>query len=251
MGNFYVIPGIESWTAYSSKVGAQPTIDPRDKLEKVIEHFYVIRPYVAGIQANFLFGLDIDTGDEPMELTKEFTSRVPYAMPNINIPIPFGKTPLYEKYLSENRLLVSMPFTFYYLPYLVYMLKNYDPVTFYEKLIDIFSYISSRNMLLKRLQKTSALFPTAYNFFKGLGNRQMVGRLRYILNLLTTDKQFRAFHEHQTDVLPEYYHHEYERFLGPYATLMPYEDRKPILASQRESDVHLKPKDKSNITAGI
>ncbi len=250
MGNFYVIPGIESWTAYSGKVGAQPMIEPRDKLEKVIEHFNIIRPYVTGIQANFLFGLDIDTGDEPIELTKEFTSRVPYAMTNINIPIPFGKTPLYEKYLSEDRLLTSMPFTFYYLPYLVYTLKNYDPVIFYEKLNDLFLHISSRTMLLKRPLKAPALFPAAYNFFKSLGNRQMVGRFREILNLLTTNKQFRAFHEHQTDILPEFYHHEYERFLGSYATLMSYEDRKPILVGRTESDIKPTSKDTSVIMAG-
>ena len=54
-------------------------------------------------------------------------------MPNFNIPVPFGNTPLYEKYFSEDRLLTSMPFTFYYMPYLVFMLKNYTAATFYEK----------------------------------------------------------------------------------------------------------------------
>ena len=234
MGNFYVIPGVESWTAYSSKVGVGSIMDPREKLDKVIEHFNIIRPYVTGIQANFLFGLDVDTGDEPIELTKEFASRVPYAMPNLNIPVPFAKTPLYEKYLSESRLLTSMPFTFYHMPYLVYMLKNYNPVTFYEKLIDMFSYISSRNMLLKRLQNAPALFPAGYNLVKTLGNRQMIGRFRNILNLLNTNKQFKAFHEHETDVLPEFYHYQYERLLGPYATLMSHEERKPILVRQRK-----------------
>ena len=75
MGNFYIIPGIESWTAYSNKVGAGSITTPREKLDKVIEQFNIIRPYVTGIQANFIFGLDVDTGDEPIELTKEFASR--------------------------------------------------------------------------------------------------------------------------------------------------------------------------------
>ncbi len=239
MGNFHIVPGIESWTTYSSKVGVGSTTDPREKLEKVIEHFNIIRPYVSGIQANFLFGLDVDTGDEPIELTKEFVSRAPFVMPNFNIPVPFGNTPLYEKYLSEGRLLTSMPFTFYYIPYLVYMLKNYSPVTFYEKLIDIFSYISSGSMLLKRLQNAPTPFPAGYNLVKSLGNKQMIGRFRNILNLLNTNKQFRAFHEHETDVLPEFYHRQYERFLGPYATLMSHEERKPILVRQRRNDVSL------------
>jgi len=61
MGNFYIIPGVESWTAYSNKVGTASAVSPRSKMEKVIEQFNTIRPYVTGIQANFMFGLDVDT----------------------------------------------------------------------------------------------------------------------------------------------------------------------------------------------
>jgi len=237
IGNFYIIPGIESWTAYSSKVGAGSITDPREKLDKVIEHLNIIRPYVAGIQANFMFALDVDTGDEPIELTKEFASRVPFVMPNFNIPVPFGNTPLYERYLSEDRILTTIPFTFYYMPYLVYTLKNYSPAGFYKKLIDVVSYISSGGMLLKRLMEAPAPVSSGYNLVKTLSNRQMIGRLRDILNLLNTDKQFRAFHEHETDVLPEFYHRLYESQLGPYASLLSHEERKPILVSHKKNEV--------------
>ena len=242
MGDFYIVPGIESWTAYSNKVGTGTKIAPRQKLENVIEQFNIIRHYVTGIQANFMFGLDVDIGDEPTELTKEFALRVPFVMPNFNIPVPFGNTPLFEKYLTENRILTTMPFSFYYMPYLVYTLKNYSPVVFYEKLIDMLSYISSGSLLLKRLKNAPEPLQSGYNVFKTLGNRQMVGRLRDILNLLVTDKQFRAFHEHETDVLPEFYHCQYERLLGPYATLMSREDRKPVLVAAGKNGISPIPK---------
>jgi hypothetical protein len=173
----------------------------------------------------------VDTGDEPVELTKEFASRVTFVMPNFNIPVPFGNTPLYERYLSEDRILTAMPFTFYYMPYLVFTLKNYSPVVFYEKLIDMISYISSGIMLPKRLNNAPDPFRAGYSLVKTLGNRQMIGRLREILDLLKTDTQFRAFHEHETDVLPEFYHYQYERLLGPYASLMSHEERKPVLVA--------------------
>ncbi|MDP2920344.1 MAG: radical SAM protein [Dehalococcoidia bacterium] len=237
LGDFYIIPGVESWTAYSNKVGIGSMIGPRQKLDKVIEQFKTIRHYVTGIQANFMFGLDADVGDEPIELNREFAERVPFVMPNFNIPVPFGNTPLYEKYLSENRTLTTMPFSFYYLPYLVYTLKNYDPVSFYEKLIDMYSYIFSRSLLIKRLKNAPALMHSGYNLFKTLGNKQMIGRFREILDLLRTDTQFRAFHEHQTDVLPEFYHYLYERMLGPYATLMSREDRKPVLVAHGKNGI--------------
>ena len=228
MGNFYIIPGVESWTAYSNKVGAGSSLSPRKKLDKVIEQFNNIRPYVTGIQANFMFGLDVDTGDEPIELTKEFASRVPFVMPNFNIPVPFGHTPLSERYLSENRILTSMPFTFYYMPYLAFVLKNYTTAAYYEKLIDLFSHISSGKMLLTRLKSAPYFFPAGYNMVKTLGNRNMIRSLSEILNLLNTDAQFRAFHEHETDVLPEFYHNRYDELLGPYASLLSREERKPV-----------------------
>jgi len=117
------------------------------------------------------------------------------------------------------------------------MLKNYSAATFYEKLIEIISYVSSVNMGLKRFKNAPSPFLAGYNLAKVLSNRPMIGRLRQILNLLKTDPQFRAFHEHETDVLPEFYHRQYEHLLGPYATLMSHEERKPILVRQRKNDV--------------
>ena len=40
-----------------------------------------------------------------------------------------------------------------------------------------------------------------------------------------------------TDVLPEFYHDQYERFLGPYATIMSREERKPTLVSHNKNEV--------------
>jgi hypothetical protein len=92
-------------------------------------------------------------------------------------------------------------------------------------------------MLLKRLKAAPVPVSSGYNLVKTLSNWQMIGRLRDILNLLNTDKQFRAFHEHETDVLPEYYHRLYERSLGPYGALMSHEERKPILVSHKKNVV--------------
>jgi hypothetical protein len=230
MGNFYLVAGLESWNAYSHKAGMASGADAWKKMENVAEQFKHIKPYVAGIQANLLFGLDTDSGEEPIALTKAFVDRVPFVVPTYNIPVPFGNTPLYEKYLNENRLLTSMPFSFYYMPYLVYRLKHYSPLHFYEKYIDLFSHLASAELLWRRLQSSHSSFTLAvFNSFKTYRLRHMLSRFRAIADLLRTDSSFRAFHEGGHDVLPEYYHHVYERSLGPYAALMSREDRKPRL----------------------
>jgi hypothetical protein len=64
----FVAPGVESWGDYSNKAGVGAK-QGRAKLEQVVEHFQLLKEYVPGLQANFLFGLDGDQGTEPVELS--------------------------------------------------------------------------------------------------------------------------------------------------------------------------------------
>ncbi|MDP3064858.1 MAG: radical SAM protein, partial [Chloroflexota bacterium] len=55
-----------------------------------------------------------------------------------------------------------MPFAFYYAPYLVTTVKNYSPLAYYEKLVELTSQITSRRMLLRRLATTSGRIRFAF-----------------------------------------------------------------------------------------
>ena len=66
---FYIAPGIESWSDdYSNKAGVGRKTG-LEKVRLVAEHLELLHSYVSGIQVNFIFGLDTDEGDEPVELT--------------------------------------------------------------------------------------------------------------------------------------------------------------------------------------
>lgn len=225
----YVAPGIESWSSYSNKAGVG-TKRGSEKVRLVAEHIEAIHAHVSGMQVNFIFGLDVDEGDEPVELTKEFMRLTPYAWPVVNIPIPFGGTPLYDEYLEKGRILTSMPFMFYYFPYLVTTLKNYDPLTYYRKFKELLVYPATLKMMWRRLRTTPTwamrFFYTSRYFRKG----EQMRRFNRVLKMMETDPQFRAFHEGESTVLPEFYHQEYDRLLGPYATLLSREDRQPVLS---------------------
>ena len=121
-----------------------------------------------------------------------------------------------------------MPFAFYYAPYLVTTMKNYSSLTYYEKLIEMFSHMTSGRMWLKRLRTTSGRIRFTY-LLRTLSERRMLKSLERIAELMRTDPQLRAFHEGESRTLPEFYHHQYERSLGPYATLLSREDRQPLL----------------------
>jgi len=185
---------------------------------------------VPGIQANFAFGVDTDEGDEPVELTKEFMRRTPFAWPVVNIPVPFGGTPFHDEYLKAERILAAMPFTFYYFPYLVTTLKHYDPSDYYRKLLGMLAYASTRKMLWRRLRSTPNWSLRVLHTVRTLHAREGIQKCRQILKMMNDDAQFRAFHHGESTVLPEFYHREFERLLGPYASLLSRTDRTPELA---------------------
>jgi radical SAM superfamily enzyme YgiQ (UPF0313 family) len=224
-----VAPGIESWTDYSNKAGLGRTGGP-EKVDRVARHFQGLAEHVPYLQANFMFGLDTDSGDEPIALTKQFMDRTPFVWPTINIPVPFGGTPLHDELLAGGRVLTTMPFAFYYAPYLVTTLKNYDPVTYYEKLIELYSHAASTRMLRRRFASTSHRTVKWVNAARTASFRNDIAAFRHILQRLRTDNRFRAFHEGQRTPLPEFYRHQYDRMLGRYSGLLSEADRTPDLS---------------------
>jgi radical SAM superfamily enzyme YgiQ (UPF0313 family) len=233
-----VAPGVESWTDYSNKAGLGRR-GGAEKVDRVAEHFAQLAENVPYLQANFMFGLDTDEGDEPIELTKRFIERTPFVWPTINIPVPFGGTPLHDALTADGRILSAMPFAFYYAPYLVTTIKNYDPVTYYEKLVELYAYAASPEMLRRRLQATSHRAIGYVQRARTGGFRADIASFRGILDMLRTDPQFLAFHEGRDNTLPQYYQHAGDRMLGRYAELLTAADRTPDLSAAPAEPVAL------------
>jgi radical SAM superfamily enzyme YgiQ (UPF0313 family) len=233
-----VAPGVESWTDYSNKAGVGRT-GGAGKVDRVAAHFAQLAENVPYLQANFMFGLDTDQGDEPVELTKQFMDLAPFAFPTINIPVPFGGTPLHKELTAAGRILSSMPFNFYYAPYLVTTIKNYDPITYYENLIALYSYAASPAMLRRRLRTASNRLVGYVHRARTASFRSDIASFRRILEMLRSDPQFLAFHEGRTATLPEFYRHIGERMSGHYAELLTPADRTPDLALAGPSPHHL------------
>jgi radical SAM superfamily enzyme YgiQ (UPF0313 family) len=233
-----VAPGVESWTDYSNKagVGRQGGVA---KVDRVAEHFAQLAENVPYLQANFMFGLDTDEGDEPVELTKRFMDRTPFVWPTINIPVPFGGTPLHDELAANGRILAAMPFNFYYAPYLVTTLKNYDPVTYYEKLVELYAHAASPAMLRRRLKVTSHRAIEFVHRARTASFRSDIASFQRILEMLRTDPKFLAFHEGRDTTLPDFYHRTAESALGRYASLLTTEDRTPDLSPARPAPVRL------------
>jgi len=133
--------------------------------------------------------------------------------------------------LADGRILVDLPFSFYYFPYLVTTLKNYDPITYYQSLLDTLLHYSNRQFLWRRLGTTTSQSLRLLYTVRTMRAKEGIGHFRKILDRLLTDRQFREFHQGGSVKVPEFYHHEFERLLGRYAPLISKEDRIPDLRS--------------------
>ncbi|MGK7924017.1 MAG: hypothetical protein AB4290_01970 [Spirulina sp.] len=135
-------------------------------------------------------------------------------------------------YLANDRILKTMPFVFYYLPYLVITLKNYSPISYFEKLIELSKFISAPEMLEKRIQSTPNWRIKIFHHLRTRGEIGSQKCYQDMLTLLKTDSQFRAFHEGESKTLPDFYRTRYDAMVGPYAELLSPEDRLPCLEQQ-------------------
>jgi hypothetical protein len=131
--------------------------------------------------------------------------------------------------LAKGQILESMPFSFYYTPYLVTTVPHYPATEYYDQLIDIYSAMTSNAMLARRFVTKSTLGFSLFHALRTFAMRQDLAVLRLLRKTLAADAQFRAFHEGSRASLPEFYHRRYEQKLGRYAHLISRAERTPEL----------------------
>ncbi len=224
----FICVGIESWSGYSEKAGAGH-VQGLAKVPLVVDRLREVAGYVPYLQGSFVFGLDSDQGEEPVEATKEFISSAPFVWPVINIPQPFGQTPLYNDLLRDERLLTTMPFYFYQMPFLVTVPKHYDPMDYFEKVIDLHAHATTPEMLRRRLATTRDRQVQALHIVRTLTVRRMVKVFRKTLATWKQNRQAVAFHHRDTDVLPEVYEQMLRRALGRFSELLTRADLTPLV----------------------
>lgn len=226
-----IAPGIESWNGYSNKAGVGKATG-QEKLQRVVAHLHELRDYIPYLQANLILGLDVDHGDEPFTITREFLDQTPFVWPHMNIPMAFGGTPLFDTLLREERILARLPFTFYRQPYLTSILKNYDALDYLQKMIALHAFAASNKMLRRRWHMSRNAVSAIGTYIRNLTVRNEMVELQETVNQLKRDPTMRAFHAGETDELPAFYAHAYRKRLGKYAELMPIEESTPILSRE-------------------
>ena len=234
----YIAPGIESWLDYSNKAGVTSQ-HGWNKLDRVVEHLRELVAQGFGLQTNFVFGVDSDSGPEPVEITREFIRRMPEAWLVVNIPCAYSGTPLYDQLYKDDRILKSMPYAFYYTPYLTMIPRNYDPLEYYDHLLSIYDSLTSPKMLRRRISAQGKAGIRFIHSLRHVGTRKKIEQFREIRDMLASDAQFREFHLGMSPTLPEFYQHKIDRMLGRYAELFPRNERHPILEEPNSTPIRI------------
>src|SRR5262245_969928 len=120
------------------------------------------------------------------------------------------------------------------MPYLMMTLKNYDPLEYYEKLIDIYAAANSFKLLGARIASTPDYSLKTLYVMRAFAFQGILVKLTRTLERFRNDAEFRSFHEGRTTSLPAYYRQLYTRRLGRYAELISEADMTPVLESPKE-----------------
>ena len=218
-----MLPGVESWydLGGKSRTGKRQGID---KVTDVAEHINMIMRYIPYMQANFVMGLDSDSGSEPFELTRKFIDLSPGAFPGYSLLSAFGRAaPLNLSLQKDGRVL---PFPFHFLNNngaMNVQPVNYDWKSFYDNVIDTVAYSFSKRSVWRRWRANNHWLAGSVNVLRGV-SQEGTGRLKYhreIRRRLDEDPQFLPFFEGRSECVPDFYLDIIKKDLGSLYDYLP------------------------------
>lgn len=218
-----VLPGIESWFDMGNKSKTGST-NGLEKVRKVADHINLIQEYIPYIQANLVFGLDVDRGPEPFDLTRRFLELAPGVFPAYSLLTSFGQAaPLNLEYQREDRVL---PFPFHFMNNNHMMNvkpKNYDWPEFFDNLLSLTRFSFSWPTIARRFKATKTPIPKWLNVVRAISSEGF-GRIQYhteLRRMLDEEPEVRNYWDGKTTEVPRFYTDWIKRDLGPFWDWLP------------------------------
>jgi len=216
-GFSFLAVGIESWFDYGNKAKMN-SITGLEKVKRVAEQLNMVQQYIPVVQANIMFGFDIEAGPEPFTLTKRFLDLAPGIYPGYALLTAFGRSTMYNVNSEiENRII---PFPFHMmmgLNNLNIIPKNYSWEEFYAHYIDLLKYSFSARAMYRRFKANPMKAARWFTLFMSLsvGGSGKVSDVRTILKNLRRKPDFRSFMNKETDQIPSFMIEHVKNDLGP------------------------------------
>jgi hypothetical protein len=236
-----ILPGIESWYDHGNKAKTG-SMTGFEKVQKVSDQINTLLKYIPYAQATFVFGLDIDQGTEPFELTKQFVDMTPGVFPSFNLLTAYGRAAsLNLDYQRANRV-VPLPFHWMNNSVMNVRPNNYSWTEFYEHMLDLSNHAFSWKLIVKRYKANREPIPRWMNTLRSTSTRSVKRkRLEEVLQRLESDTKFRAFLEQKTTEPPQFFINRIREDLGPLWDWLPegalYYDPNAYLKSEQANDI--------------
>ncbi len=197
-----------------SRVGSRQA---HDRVRHVSDQLNMILRHVPYVQANFVLGLDSDTGAEPFELTKRFIDLTPGVFPGYSLLTAFGRAAPLNLELQLSDRVIPFPFHFLDNNHAMNVRPlNYGWDEFYGHVIDLTRYTFAWSTMARRFRANRETIPRWLNLVRGVSSEGF-GRLKEFRRMrrqLAVDDGLRAFLERESDVLPAFYVDTVRRDLG-------------------------------------
>jgi hypothetical protein len=235
-----IAPGIESWFGIGDKSKLRK-VGGMEKVRRIAEKVNLVRAYVPYVQCNLIFGLDLDEGPEPFELTKQFVDLAPGIYPYFSLVTSFGRNaPDNLAYQRAGRVL-AVPFHFLDLLQSMNVRPlHYDWPEFYDQICGVFAHAFSGRALARRAMAPGSLPVRVEQLFRGLA-AERGNRLRYHQSMRQwmDEEEMRGFFEGATDKIPTRMVETIRGHLGPLWESLPedaiYHDPNVMLIPEPES----------------
>jgi len=214
-----MIVGLESWFDYNNKA-RQGRRSGMDKVRSVAEHVNLITHYIPYVQANFIFGLDVDTGPLPFEATQRFIDLAPAAVPIYTLFTSYGNSAPLDRQLQREGRVLDLPFPFVDGQSAFNIkLKNYTYTEFFDHYIDLFRYTFLPGVAWRRFTSNPhSLFSKARWVsllrYKGVLGKGRYGYYKKLRHLLATDRELQAFYAGESVEVPSFFRDKIKVDLG-------------------------------------
>lgn len=188
--------GIESWFGFNGKV-RQADRAGLEKVRSVAAHVELVTRYVPYVQANFVWGLDQDSGSLPFELTKRFVELAPAAFPSHSLYTAYGDAAPRSRELAREGRVLDVPFNCQDTSTIHNVrLRHYDAGDLYASMADLVAHSYARRTSARRFFASRHPLGSPGRWMGMLRSLTESWRIRYfeeLRRLFASDPEFRAF----------------------------------------------------------
>jgi hypothetical protein len=217
---FSVLPGLESWTAFSKKTGSKFST-PEEKVQGMANQTNMVVSHIPSVQVNVIFGLDNEDVNDQFRLTKEFMRLTPAAYTNFQIMTVFGdSTPVGEKYKDQGRV-INLPYNLMDGYSLTNLILENDPIQFYNNFADIMDYSKSPSSVAKKIWHCTSWKIKTFYALKFLSNRMDGSHYKDLSNKIKQGGYFKSYLSGEEEKMPSVFVEQLKKELGVFYQFLP------------------------------